>query len=244
MDPWIEIVAIGLIALAAGFVHSAIGFGFGIVAISLVPLVIDVRSAHVVVSISSVPMLVMAAWAFRRGFEKRTLVEALLGAAIFLPLGFYLFEKAELEWLVRGTGLAIFVMVLWNLRNRDLEADKPTSRGSCFVAGAASGFLGGAVSIAGPPIAAFALKQDWTQLRYKSFVTQCLLIIAVYKAVILVSRGFFEGDRIYQSGVAGVLSIVGVHFGALLSARIPATGFKRLVAVSLLLVAVWLMWSG
>lgn len=244
MDAWMQIAAIGLIALAAGFVHSAIGFGFGIVAISLVPLVIDVRSAHVVVSLSSVPMLVMAAWAYRSGIERGTLLEALVGAAIFLPIGFYLFETVSLDWLVRGTGLAIFAMVLWSLRDQDQDSEKPTVRGACFVAGAASGFLGGAVSIAGPPIAAFALKQNWTQARYKSFITQCLLVIATYKAVILGARGFLVGDVIPQSIIAGVLAIIGVHFGALLSARIPATGFKRLVAVSLLLVSLWMMWSG
>ena len=61
MEPWIDFVSIGLIALAAGFVHSAIGFGFGIVAISLIPIVMDVRTAHVVVSISSVPIVSMRA---------------------------------------------------------------------------------------------------------------------------------------------------------------------------------------
>ena len=116
------LVAIGAIALVAGFLHSAIGFGFGIVAISLLPFVIDARSAHVVVSISSVPMLIMAAWTYREGIEKRSLALALLGAAIFLPLGLRLFESVSLDLLVRGTGLGILVMVILSLRRVEFNA--------------------------------------------------------------------------------------------------------------------------
>ncbi|MEM1068351.1 MAG: sulfite exporter TauE/SafE family protein [Planctomycetota bacterium] len=247
MEPWIEFVSIGLIALAAGFVHSAIGFGFGIVAISLIPIVMDVRTAHVVVSISSVPMLMMAAWTYRRGVEKRSLVEALVGAAIFLPLGFYLFKTSSMSWLVRGTGFAIFLMVVWSLRDRSRNANSSRSelpRGTCFLAGGAGGFLAGAVSIAGPPIAAFALKQNWSQSQYKSFVAQCLIVIALYKSVFLAEGGFLVQDVFGRAAVAATLSVLGVSIGARATARIPAARFKWLVAIALLVVSLWMMWSG
>ncbi len=122
-------------------------------------------------------MLIMAAWAYREGIEWASLKQALLGAAIFLPIGLFLFEAVSLDWLVRGTGLAILGMVLVSLRNQKWHPNAQASKGSCFLAGAVGGFLAGAVSIAGPPVAAFALKQDWSQARFKAFVTQCLLVI-------------------------------------------------------------------
>lgn len=235
---------IGAIAFLAGFLHSAIGFGFGMVAISLLPFVIDARSAHIVVSVSSVPMLVMAAWTYREGLEKASLIQALLGAALFLPLGLLLFERASLDLLVRATGLGILVMVLLSLRRERTTSDVGAVSGSCFVAGAISGFLAGAVSIAGPPIAAFALKQDWGQARYKAFVTQCLLVIAVYKAGLLIARNHVVGPLVWQIVVTAVLSIAGVYLGAVASRRIPARRFKQIVAIALLLVACMMMWRG
>lgn len=232
------------IAFLAGFIHSAIGFGFGIVAISLMPFVIDARSAHVIVSVSSVPMLIMAAWAYREGIDWRTLKQALLGAALFLPLGFVLFEMLPLDWLVRGTGLAILVMVLSSLRNSPKAENSRPRRGACFLAGAASGFLAGAVSIAGPPVAAFALSQSWDQTRYKAFVTQSLLVIAFYKAALLVFRGHMTISEIGSTSVVAVLSIIGVQLGVLASKRIAPVRFKRLVAVTLLLVACILILRG
>lgn len=232
------LAAIALISLLAGFVHSAVGFGFGIVAISMLPFMIDARSAHVVLSVASVPMLVAAAWSYRDGIEWKSLRQAMLGAAIFLPAGLWLFETVSLSWLVRGTGLCILAMVAWSIRNQRVASQETsTSSGSCFIAGAVGGFLAGAVSIAGPPIAAFALRQDWSQARFKAFVTQCLLIISAYKVALLVGRSHVGSEVIPPTLAAAVMSILGVWLGAMASRRIPAARFKHLVAIALVAVA-------
>ena len=101
------ILAVTLIAFVAGFIHSAIGFGFGIVAVALLPLVVDVRQSHAVISTASVPVLVSAAWTYREGADFRSLFQALIGAAICLPIGLFAFEfvscRVRLFHLPRGT---------------------------------------------------------------------------------------------------------------------------------------------
>lgn len=241
---WITLISIAAIALAAGFVHSAIGFGFGIVAIAAIPWVMDIKSAHIVVSLASVPMIMMASLAYRRGIHWPSLRVALLGAVLFLPLGVLSFEYAPLDWLVRGTGLAILVMVLMGLRNQSAARSRGANMRACFGAGAVSGFLAGAVSIAGPPVAAFALRQEWPQERFKAFVTQCLLAIAVCKALMLVARDLVTAQSAGYVLVAAPLAILGVQLGVLASRRIPAARFKRIVAIALILVAVQMLLRG
>lgn len=232
------------IAFFAGFIHSAIGFGFGIVAIALLPFFIDGRSAHVVVSVSSIPMLLMAGWAYRDGVDWKSLRPALLGAAFFLPLGFAVFELLPLDWLVRGTGLGILGMVWMSLRKHESGSMTEKQWIPCFIAGATGGFLAGAVSIAGPPIAAFGLKQEWPQHRFKAFITQCLIIIALYKVGLL----FFRGHVNFDSGLTiltiAILSIAGVQAGALASRRISPNGFKGIVAFALVSVSFLMILRG
>ncbi|WP_160168111.1 sulfite exporter TauE/SafE family protein [Rhodopirellula sallentina] len=104
-DQWIVLISIvALIALVAGFVHSGIGFGFGIVAIGLMPLVIDARHTHLLVSLCAVPVQMGTVWAYRKGVVWRPLLFALAGAVIGLPLGLWLFNSINLDWLTRGTG--------------------------------------------------------------------------------------------------------------------------------------------
>ena len=242
--------AIATIVLIAGIVHSAIGFGFGIVALgclTCMPWLMNAEMAHVIMSICSFPMLLTAAWAFRKGIDWPSLVPALLGAAVMMPVGLFAFGSMSLDMLVRGTGLAIFVMTLLGLRNRntDFSNARPTeSRNASFIAGAISGLLGGAVSIAGPPVATFALRQNWSPERFKAFVTQCLLVVCTYKVIGLGIGGWVTRDAMIQAIWATPFAMIGIQIGVVVSRKIDPAKFQWIVAVVLIAVACLLMYRG
>lgn len=240
-------VYIGIIALAAGFVHSAIGFGFGIVAVTLLPLFVEVRQAHVVISTASFPVLMMAAWAYRDGADWAALWRALVGAAIFMPLGLLAFEWVSPDWLIRGTGIAILTMVAVSFNNRRkalLNQEKRSGGGSSFLAGALGGFLAGAVTIAGPPVAAYALSQPWDQARFKAFLNQFLLAVSFYKVAGLAARGFIDQETMIQSAALAPMAIIGIQLGALVSRRLSTRRFQYIVAIALVAVAMYFVVTG
>ena len=244
-DEFFIFLSIGLIAFAAGFVHSAIGFGFGIVAITLMPLFVDVRQSHVVISTASFPVLMMATWAYRDGADWASLWKALVGAAIFLPLGLLAFRWVSIDWLTRGTGIAILVMVWMSFRNRQKAKMKTkTTGGSSFLAGAFGGFLAGAVTIAGPPIAAYGLSQPWDQTRFKAFLNQFLLAVSVYKIIGLAVGGYINQETLTQSAALAPMAMVGIQLGALFSRRLSTQRFQYFVAAALVIVAVYFVVTG
>lgn len=240
--PWMILVAVGAIALLAGFVHSALGFGFGIVAVALLPLFVEMKQAHVVISTASVPVLILAAWSYREGADWIALRKALLGALIGMPLGLFAFEILPVSTLVQATGAAILLMVWMSYRNRkaaklnetaEQQHSSGTADSSAWFAGGLGGFLAGAVSIAGPPVAAFALQQGWDQQRFKAFVNQFLLAVSIYKVAGLALRGFIDMPVLKQSAMLAPMALAGIHLGTKLSRKIPAIWFQRVVAVVL-----------
>ena len=240
---------IAVIALAAGFVHSAIGFGFGIVAVTLLPLVVEVRQSHVVISTASFPVLMMAAWAYREGADWSALWRALLGAAICMPLGLLAFEWVSPDWLIRGTGIAILAMVAISFHNRRKSLLNESSKshsggGSSWLAGALGGFLAGAVTIAGPPVAAYALSQPWDQARFKAFLNQFLLAVSLYKVIGLAFRGFIDQGTLIQSAALAPMAIIGIQLGAIASRRLSTRRFQYFVAIALIAVALYFVISG
>ena len=244
-DEVVILLSIGLIAFAAGFVHSAIGFGFGIVAITLMPLLVDVRQSHVVISTASFPVLLMATWAYRDGADWTSLWKALLGAALFLPLGLLAFEWVSIDGLTRGTGIAILVMVWMSFRNRrKVKVSEKTAGGSSFLAGAFGGFLAGAVTIAGPPIAAYGLSQPWDQARFKAFLNQFLLAVSIYKISGLAISGYINQETLVQSAALAPLAMVGIQIGAVFSRRLSTRRFQYFVAVALVIVAFYFVVTG
>ncbi len=240
-------VVIALITFVAGVVHSAIGFGFGIVALALLPFIIDAEKAHVMMSMCSLPMLITAAAAYRDGIVWSSLRPALLGAAIMMPVGLFAFGSMSLDGLVRGTGLAILLMTLLNLRNKSTDfsgrATSESSRAS-FIAGAISGLLGGAVSIAGPPIATFALQQGWKPERFKAFVTQCLLVVCCYKVIGLSVGGWVDRQSLFQAVWAAPFAMIGIKLGEVVSRKIDAVKFQWVVSAALIAVACLMMYRG
>lgn len=238
---------IGIIALLAGFVHSAIGFGFGIVAVTLLPLFVEVRQSHVVISTASFPVLMMAVWAYREGADWSALWKALLGAAFFMPLGLMAFEWVSPDLLIRGTGIAILGMVgisFHNRRKAQLDKEAKSGGGSSFFAGALGGFLAGAVTIAGPPVAAYALSQPWDQARFKAFLNQFLLAVSLYKVVGLVVRGFVDQETLMQSAALAPMAIIGIQLGAIFSRKLSTRRFQYFVAIALVLVALYFVVRG
>ncbi|KAA5545903.1 sulfite exporter TauE/SafE family protein [Roseiconus nitratireducens] len=243
-DGYLLLVAVGVIALVAGFIHSAVGFGFGIVAVTLLPWVIDVEQTHVVTSTASVPVLMMATWAYRRGADFQSLRQALIAAAICLPLGLFAFERMPNDLLVRATGIAVLAMVFQSFRNRRYSAGSSSKTGSAWLAGGFAGFLAGAVSIAGPPIAAFALQQHWPQVRFKAFVNQFLLAVSIYKVLGLSVRGFIDSTVLYQVALIAPLAIIGIQLGARESQNLSAQSYQRFVAAALILLACYFLLRG
>ena len=235
-----------LISLIAGVIHSAIGFGFGIVAITFLPLIIDAKTSHIILSVSSVPMLVVAAWTYRHGAQRPPLFIAIVGACISTPLGLFFFEALSLDLLVRLTGAGVLLMVIPSLREKAEAPNKDQVKpfAKCFAAGLISGFLAGAVSIAGPPIAAFAIRQNWRTDQYKAFVTQFLLVIAIFKAVLLGLRNHINTEIGLEILATSVFSMIGVIFGERISRKIEAEKSKKLVALALLSIALIMLLQG
>ncbi len=243
----VEFVSIAAIVMLAGASHSIIGFGFGIVVLAFLPSVVqDVRMAHIVLSLCSAPVLLMASWAYRKGIDWPSLWPALLGAAILMPIGLLAFQWMSMDWLVRGTGLAILLTTINSLRPKrtvkraDHSPKFPPQVKSfvkSFAAGAMGGFLGGAVSIAGPPVATYALNQDWSTERFKAFVTQCLLVICTYKIIGLAWNGLIETPDTIRAAWATPFAIIGIQVGVWLSRFIDPVKFKMIVAIVLIAIA-------
>ena len=113
-----------------------------------------------------------------------------------------------------------------------------------FVAGAISGLLGGAVSIAGPPIASFALNQGWRPERFKAFLTQCLLVVCCYKVAGLGYSDLITKTTLVQALWATPFAIAGIRVGVAVSKHIDQKKFQIIVSLALIGISCWFIFRG
>ncbi len=236
---WLALVAIAV--FAAGFVQSAMGFGFAVTALAVMSFFVDIHQANLIVSISSIAPMAFAFFHYRQNVEWIDLIGALAGAALALPLGLVVFKILPGDYLVRGTGVIILLLTLDGLRQRGDPSPvrtRATTMWSC-AAGAVSGFLSGAVSIGGPPVAAYVVRQPWSPARMKGFLVGFMIALALYKvAGLVVARLLTWEDVVLPSLIVAPISCVGTWIGVLASRRLNARRFRQIALIMLALISV------
>ena len=244
MEGWFLLVVLALVIAGSGFVQSSMGFGYAIVALGILPFFVDVRLANIVVSLSVLVPLTFAMWTYRHGLDWRVLRWCLSGAALGLPVGFFVFTTFDADWLVRSTGFMVFLIAVDSLfMRRDVSAQAASPLWG-VTAGVAGGILAGSLGMGGPPIAAYAARQHWSAAQFKAFLASFFLIIAVLRALGLVATGWVDQTVVFYSVAAVPFGLAGGYLGVLASRNIDVRHVRRTAMVVLLFLSVGMIFRG
>ncbi len=243
-DPYWGMAIIALIVMVSGFVQSSLGFGYAITALAVMPIVLEPRSSHIIISLSGLPVLFMTACSYKSCVKRVEIRRTLLGALLFLPLGLLLFASLPQQLLSQVTGLAILLFVIFDQFKKEKKTETVSPCWLSYLAGGLSGFLAGAVSIGGPPVATYALGRGWNPATFKSFVSSCLLLIASLKILGLFAGGFLLRDDLFHALWAIPFAIGGVLAGTAISQFIRPQLFRKLITIMLIVAASNLILNG
>ncbi|QDU09729.1 Sulfite exporter TauE/SafE [Gimesia aquarii] len=228
-DPQLWLIVLSIVFIAA-LIQGIIGFGYAIVAMATLPLVINFREANLLVAFSIVLPVIWIFWNYRRHSNARILAGAIIGSLIGLPLGMLIFTLVKIDLLVRGTGLVILLITIDGFFKRTPavmeEQQNPTSLWGTF-AGFCSGFLAGTTSIAGPPIVIYAIRQPWTQDQYKGFIFGFFILISISRVIGLSLMGWATSEVLLTTCILIPVVILGMKLGTLLGPQINPVLFKR-----------------
>lgn len=230
---------IGLVIVLSAFVQSTVGFGYAIVALSIFSYFLDFREANAIVALSILLPLVAAVWSYRGELKLTTLMICLGGAAAGMPFGLYFFTFIDEVWLIRITGVLIFLLSaegLWSSQKVTQDGDASWQWAS--VAGVASGFLAGAVGMGGPPVATYASRQSWSPRQIKVFLLAFSLLVASLRAGGLSVTGWIDGSILFYSAVATPFAFLGGYIGLRISHNIDAKLFRRMTMGALMLMSI------
>ncbi len=155
----IVIATIGALTLA-GFVQSVTGFGFGMVAMALLPLFMSFKQAYFILIIPN--LIVCAANFFTncRYYQWRQGLGLVIGSCVAVPVGFFVMIKLKSDWLLVCLGALISLFAVSELllsKTRPLRVPERCG----WAAGLLSGALSGGFAMGGPPAVAYVYSQGW-----------------------------------------------------------------------------------
>ena len=177
--------AVGALALA-GFVQGLTGFGFGLVAMALLPALLGLDQAQAVATVMGLVTVAAMTGMTLRDVRWSSVGPLALGSAVGVPLGFVSLTALPQSLMVRMLGLSICLVVLF---------EGVLSRGGCvrlpcraaWWVGVASGTLSGAFNIGGPPLVAYIYGRPWPKEQQVATLSGVFLASGLLRLVLLLA---------------------------------------------------------
>jgi len=230
-----------VIVFTSGLVQGTIGFGFGLVSMSLLPQMLSLEVAVPFVSVFCMFVQIYLLTRLWRHLQWKVLRPMVFGAALGTPIGVLALKELSPRILMLLLGTILTLYALNTLLNK--KAIKRTLSWPWGVAaGMAGGTLGGAFNTGGPPAVIYVSAQPWS----KDLTTATL-------------QGFFcaiNGVQIVGYSITGLIThdtlmadlyfigfvLVGTFIGSRLYDRMNQARFERIMMLGILVLGLSYLW--
>lgn len=227
------LAAVGAAALPVFVLASAAqavtGFGFALVAVPLLALVVDPVTAVVATTVASLLLTGFAAWRERECVQRRVAARITLAGLAGLPLGLLLLTRLDQRVLTVAIAAGLLLLVLLLVVRVRLPATAAVGTG----AGLLSGVLLASTGMNGPPVVIALQALDLSPRRFRAtlqaiFCGQDLLAVAGFAVLGVV------GPAVAVAVAAAAVGVpMGWWIGDRLFGLLPAEWFRRLVLAML-----------
>ena len=227
VEPTPSIALLNAILGVAALVSSVSGFGYALVAMPFLVLLLPPVQAVPLVLVSWFPIAIFLVIGSRRHLVPARLVRLLVGGIAGAPLGIYglasLPDNTLRAMIGAITLLAVVAMVV--------RPSAPlTWEGRALLgAGLLSGALGGASGLSGPPIVLLGLRQRWSHESFRATLLCYFFILHTLICATLGNVGLLTGNILSLSLQALPGVTTGFAAGIWLKGRVQPGMYRRLV---------------
>lgn len=239
-------ISTGLILSLSGFTMSFAGFGFALVSVPLLALLIPVREAVALQFPFCFALFAYQAWHYRKHFFWADMKDIVWGFVVGIGIGTTLLHYLPESVLKKALAVFIASVVLFTMapagqRFRLKHARNPWWGHCC---GFLSGSFFGAYTIGGPPAALYILSTQGDPLRVKSFLASFFSLQFMIISVIYSMTGLITWESLKTSIPFTPVVIAGSALGFYAFRRASARIYQKIVDWMLLATSLALWWRG
>lgn len=231
-DLILSLLALAFAAGAQGF----LGFGFGIVAMTLLAFGSgsgsDLVHSAGVVNLTGVVVTVGMAWRLRASILWRVAGRMIPWILLGVVAGVTTLRLLDPDFMLRALGAVVVGLAGWNLIAPRLATREPPLWLDVGV-GLIGGTLGGAFNTSGPPIIAHLYRRPESPDALRGTLQILFLSVSLFRAPLAAFQGMMEAPVWIHAawGVPAVLA--GQMLGGILGRRVPAERFRRVAWTAL-----------
>ena len=237
MTPWL----IAVLVFLASFLQSLSGFGFAIVVMPVLTLMLGIQTAAPLVALTALTVYIINVARFRRSINAREVLRLGLASALGVPMGIWILANMDATLVKQALGLVLILFATYSLA-RPSVAWTPSPRW-VYPAGFVAGCLGGAYNTPGPPAILYGTLRQWPRDEFRAglqtlFLVNGLLVVSSH----LVAGHLTLPVLTYCLYTVPALAL-GIFFASRVDSRVDRDRFRTLVAVMILLLGLSLVLS-
>ena len=206
----------------------------------LLGLLIEVKEATPALTLLAMGMSILIVGRDWRQADWRALRSLVVGSLFGIPLGVFLLAEAPQEPIVNGLACVVILFALFRLlwkRPLPIRPNLGWDLGLSF----ASGALGAAFGIGGPPIIAYASLRDWDPPTFRATMHALSLATGVFVLAGHGAAGLWTADVLRLAACGLPMMVLGVLVGGSLNSVLDLEKFRAVVYVVLTILGVLLL---
>lgn len=222
-----------ILILAASFLRAFTGFGFALLAVPGLMLLMPPVAAVPIALLLQLSAAAAMVPSTRKEMDWRSLRLLLPGGLLLTPVGALMLAIVDTTLLKLAICIIVMLIALALWRGFRLKR-APGPIGS-FLAGASAGFLGGLAAIPGPPVILFYLSAPGNHASTRASLNGFFLVLNILAVGTLALKGAFDLHAIVWAAALGPAMLLGSWLGSAGFRRADPALF-RTVAIGLLFV--------
>lgn len=230
---------ISCIFLLAGFIQGMTGFGSALVAMPLLSLFIDIKSAVPLCILNSVVITTFLTLKMRQHLDKKKILPLCIAAVPGVIVGSTLLKHVNSALIRTGLGLMLISYSLYNLFSN--PKPRKLHKAWSFVVGFLSGAIGAAFSAGGPPTIIYSTLNDWNKDEIKATLTGFFLFNSYLIATVHAVTGLTTLKIMSYLMISAPFALLGTVLGSISYGKIPQKLYLQLIYVFLVFMGIMMI---
>ena len=230
-----------LIIIFSSLIKGITGFGFALVSF---PLLLMWYTPKEIIPVLMICNLIASVMIVLQKKDHKLLDKQsyylIAAGGIFTIVGVIALSSTDGKWLIRFSGILFILLTIYSLARKNTKSITMRNR-AYLSAGAFIGFLTGAISVSGPPLALFLNKANISNRKFREIFAAFSIITAVFAIFGYYHAGMMTMQTLTLALTFVPILLTGSVFGKKLNTVMPIEKFQTINIVLTLIASIILV---
>ena len=232
-------VLIATIVFLAAFVQTLSGFGFALIVMPLITIVIGLRTAAPLVALAGLTLYTINLIRYRQAVNVKEVLRLGAASALGIPVGIWALTNVNESIIKPLLGLILIAYAVYALVRPAVP--RLHSHHWVYPAGFVAGCLGGAYNTPGPPVIVYGSLRQWPKDEFRAILQSLFLLNAV-----LIVTSHYVAHHLTATVLTFYLHatpalLLGILAGSHVDSRLNKDRFRTIVTFMILILGLSLV---